>query len=210
MATSPAFHADRWIRDQTSIVSELFTRATDDLQAAGVRVLTGSNPPHADTNGKGTQIHLTPLRFLSEDGDSALSLKVGASANGGPPRYVVTLEINGSEAVEALRRLFLDSGDYWKKFYIGSGMWLTTADGTQLLNELSDIRQIKHDRFTVSAVFLHSDLGTAIRSGVMVMGVLYRGVLDELCGTCRLRNLVAQLDQCLGGPSPRFQRTIRP
>lgn len=207
--TSPS-DTGRWLREQGSVINDLFTRATEELHAAGIRILTGSNAPIFNDSNNETRIRLTPLRFSNKDSDAALALNVSASVHGGPPRYIIMQEIYGPTAIEALCRLSSCNPDSWRKFYAGHGLWLADTQGTHLLNDSSKIKETTGSWLTLSAVFLHSDLGRTIQAGIMVMGVLYRSLLDELSGASKFRNLTAQLDERLGGQDPRFQHGIRP
>jgi hypothetical protein len=210
MPPSPASDTARWLNEQTSFINDLFTRAAEELHAAGVRILTGSNAPIFDDFKDETRILLTPLRFSNKDSDAALALNISASVHGGPPRFVITQGIHGLTGVEALRSLSSCNPDPWRRFYAGHGLWLTNAEGARLLNDSTKMNEIAGSWLTVSAVFLHSDLSRTIQAGVMVMGLLYRGLLDELSGASRFGNLAARLDEHLAGQNPRFQHGIRP
>jgi len=180
------------------------------LHAAGIRILTGSNAPIFDDSDVETSVQLTPIRFSDKDRDAALALNFSASVRGGPPRYIITQEIHGLIAIEALHRLSSRDADVWHKFYAGHGLWLADARGTYILKDPPKINETTGKELILSGVFLHSDLSRTIQAGLMVMCVLYRSLLDELSDASKFRNLTAQLDECLGGQDPRFQHTVRP
>jgi hypothetical protein len=210
MSAGPCLDTKVWLSNQNSVIGDLFTRATEELQAIGVRVLTGSHAPSFEVYDKFIRIQLRPLRFSSECNDDALSLSMSASAQGGPPRYVIALEAHGEAVAGALRRLSACNQEYWQKFYVRRGLWLDSPQGTYPLNDLSKLSGSNCKRITLSGVFLHSDLTKTIQAGLYVMGLLYRSVLDELSGASKFRNLTAQLEDSLGGNHPLFQHGIRP
>jgi hypothetical protein len=59
------------------------------------------------------------------------------------------------------------------------------------------------------AAFLHSEQPNTIVEGVMLLGILYRCVLDELCDASRMSKLWNALVNSQAGRIPAFPRVIR-
>ena len=210
MIPSPAVDKEHWLLEQKSIVTDLFTQATGELQSAGIRILTGSCPPVLDATSDSPRIYLTPLRYSNPDNGPALELNLAATTRGGPARYTITLQIHGPQGIEALRNLSRNNPDWWQKLYVGRGLWLNDGKETQILNDLSKITNYASDKLQLTAVLLHSEWNRAIQRGIKVMGLLYRSVLDELSGASKLSNLATLLMDLLDGHPPQFERYIRP
>jgi hypothetical protein len=202
--------AERWLRQQNGVVHDLFDRAATELQNSGIRLLLGSTPPILEELDSGKRITIRPLRFASSNGNESLSLSLLATIRGGAPRYVVVLEVSGPLTCQALQKLASEYEDVWDKAYLRTGLWIGEDANTRRLSEVSQIRESTGEKLCITGVFLHSDLSRTIQQGVMVMGMLYRSVLDELSNAGKMRRLYAQLSNCLDNVTPRFQRMIQP
>jgi hypothetical protein len=201
---------ERWLRQQSGVIHELFEKAGTELQGAGVRLLLGSAPPTPEDLDYAKRITLLPLRFASLKSDESLSLSLMATIRKGPPRYVVVLEVSGESTCQAVRKLVLKHEDIWDKTYLKTGLWIGEGANISLLRNVSQIKESTCDKLCITGVFLHSDMSRTIQQGVMVMGVLYRSILDELSDAGKMARLCAQLSNCLENATPRFQRIIRP
>jgi hypothetical protein len=210
MGLDAAFNGETWLRQQASIIDDLFERAAVELQANGIRLLAGSAPPKPEDLESTKKITLLPLRFSISNGEESLSLSLLATTRKGPPRYAVKLEVLGVLTREALQRLAIEYADIWDKAYLKTGLWIDEGANAQPLNDLSQITRITSSRLNIAGAFLRADLGLTIQQGVMTMGLLYRSVLDELSGAGKMSRLYAQLNNCLGNRTPSFQRIIRP
>jgi hypothetical protein len=202
--------AESWLRQQNSVIQDLFDRATTELQGSGIRILLGSTHPTLTDMDYGKRVTIQPIRFTDSNGSDSLSLSLSATIKGGPPRYVVVLEATGSLTCQALEKLSLEHEDVWNKLYLRTGLWIGEPPNTRLLSDVSQIRGRNGDRIRIAGAFLHSDLGRTVEQGVMVIGVLYRGILDQLSDAGKMRRLYAQLHRCLDHTAPRFQRIIHP
>lgn len=202
--------SERWLRQQSGVIHELFEKAATELQGAGVRLLLGSAPPTSEDLDCGKRIALRPLRFTGIKNNESLSLSLMATIRRGPPRYVVVLGVSGELTYQAVQKLVLKHEDIWDKTYLRTGLWIGEGANTNLLRNVSQIRESTCDKLCITGVFLHSDMSRTIQQGVMVMGVLYRSILDELSDAGKMGRLYAQMNNCLEHATPRFQRIIRP
>lgn len=198
------------MRQQDALIPEIFDGAAAELQASGSRLLLGSRAPTWDDVGSAKRLTIVPLRFALSDSNDLLSLSLTATVRGGLPRYVVSLEVSGQLPTGALQKIALDYPDVWAAAYLQTGLWIEGHAKTVPLNDISQIVERKSERFVIAGVFLHSDFSGTVKQGLMVMGVLYRSVLDELSDSGRMRTLYTQLMTKQNGVRPRFQRILRP
>jgi hypothetical protein len=78
---------------------------------------------------------------------------------------------------------------------------------------LRNVQQVIEDHganATIGAAFLHSELPNTVIEGIMLLGTIYRCVLDELSGAGRMPRLCNALVNSLRGRTPSFPRVIRP
>jgi hypothetical protein len=204
------FDAERWLRQQGSRVHDLFETAAKESRDNGIQLLLGSSPPTLEELECSRQITILPLRFLTSSGKVSLSLSLLATIEGGPSRYAVIVDAIGQLPVQALRKLILEHEEIWEKAYLRTGLWIGKGANTRLLNNASQIIESDGDGICITGVFLHSDLSRTIQQGVMVLGLLYRSILDELSDAGKMRRLYAQLTKSLDSGKPRFQRIIHP
>src|SRR6185437_1690868 len=113
MRYSMELDAERWLRQQSGVIHDLFDRAATELEVTGIRLLLGSTPPALEDLDKGKRITILPLRLVRSGDDEALSLSLLATIKGGTPRYVVILEVSGPLTCRALRKLALECEDVW-------------------------------------------------------------------------------------------------
>ena len=210
MTPSPAPNAERWLWEQKSIISELFERAADELESAGVRLRTGSSPPVLEDILDGQRIRLTPTRLSQQADDGAFALALLATVRGGPRRYEIILEISGAQPLEALNHLGEAHAEVWQHVYLHNGLWLAQGGNIDPLNEIQQVTRNRGTNLAIVAAFLHSELPRRIVEGVMLLGTLYRCLFDELCGASRMTKLCNVLANKLGGHIPRLQRDVRP
>jgi hypothetical protein len=191
-------------------VPEIFDRAAAELQAVGIRLLLGSGSPVWEDLASVKRLTVVPLRFASSNGNESLSLTLAATIQGGPPRYVVTLEVLGPLTCHAVQKLALECQDVWNGAYLRAGLWIGEGVNTRALNDISQIVGGKLERVTIAGVFLHSDFSRTVQQGLMVIAVLYRSILDHLSEAAKMRKLFNQLAHDKANVTPRFQRIIRP
>lgn len=210
MGFDTPFDAERWLGQQSGFIQDLFETAAEELQASGIRLLAGSVPPSSENLDYSKSIKLVPLRFSGSNATESLSLTLLATNRRGPPRYAVVLEVSGTLTIQALRKLAMEHADIWERAYLKTGLWIGEGANTELLNHLSQVTQSIGAKLSITGMFLHSDLSRTIQQGVMVLGVLYRSVLDELSEVSRMGRLYAQLNSHLDNYTPRFERILRP
>lgn len=70
-----------WLRHQGSILADIFERAANELQEAGIRMLIGSLPPMLGETSGAITLHLTPTRYSKNDSTEALELSLRAVSN---------------------------------------------------------------------------------------------------------------------------------
>jgi hypothetical protein len=129
---------------------------------------------------------------------------------GGPPRYVVSVRIRGELTREAFRKLASGYAAVWSQAYLTIGLWIGDGADWKLLNHLHQLSLTTNPELSISGTFLHSDMPRSIQDGLLLMGVLYRSMLDELAGAGKMSRLYTQLRNSLAGRRPTFQRIIRP
>jgi hypothetical protein len=210
MRLDTTLDTDRWLRQQSGVIHDVFERAAEELQSSGIRLLVGSVQPALEDMDQCKSITIVPLRFSGSNDDEALSLSLLATTRRGPPRYMVVLAVSGILTVRALRNLATEHADIWKKAYLKNGLWISDGENTHALCDLSQIIQNAGTSLRITGVFLHSDLSRTIQQGVMVIGILYRSILDELSEAGKMGRLYAQLSNSLDNSIPRFQRIVRP
>jgi hypothetical protein len=210
MGSDPQLDSERWLRQQSGVVSDLFERAATELQENGIRLLTGSALTAMQESDSSKKITLVPLRFAGSNGNESLSLSLLAAIRMGPAHYAVVLEVSGPLTYRALQTLAIEHADIWERMYLKVGLWIGEGTRVKLLNDLSQLTQSAESRLTIAGTFLHSDLGRTIQQGVMTMGLLYRSILDTLAGASKMGRLYVQLNHCLDNHVTTFQRIIRP
>jgi len=210
MGFDTTLDTERWLRQQSGVIHDLFERATEELQSGGIRLLIGSVQPVLEDQEECKSIKIIPLRFSGSNDNDALSLSLVATIRRGPPRYMVVLGVSGILVIQALRELATEHTDIWETTYVRNGLWISDGENTHALSALSQIMQSASTSLRITGVFLHSDLNRTIRHGVMVMGILYRSILDELSEASKMARLYTQLSNCLDNSIPRFQRIVRP
>jgi hypothetical protein len=210
MGFAPALDTEHWLRQQRGVIRDVFERAAEELQGSGIRLLAGSVPPSSEDLDHAKSIKLVPLRFSDSNDGESLSLSLLATARRGPPRYAVALKVSGALTFQALRKLATEHSDIWRRAYLRNGLWIGEGENAELLSDLSQITQSKGAGLSIAGVFLHSDLSRTIEQGVMLLGLLYRSMLDELSGASKMGKLYAQLTNRLDNYVPRFQRMARP
>jgi hypothetical protein len=210
MGSDPQLDSERWLRQQSGVISDLFERAATELQENGIRLLTGSALTAMQESDCIRKITLVPLRFAASNGNESLSLSFLAAIRTGPPHYAVVLEVSGPLTYRALETLAVEHADIWETAYLKVGLWIDQGTGAKLLNDLSQLTLSEGPRLTIAGAFLHSDFGRTIQQGVMTMGLLYRSILDVLAGAGKMGKLYVQLNRCLNNRAITFQRIIRP
>ena len=210
MHLNVAFDSDQWLRRQTGVIRDLFEQAAADLEASGIRLLAGSLPPKSEDSDSVKRITLMPLRFSGSNGQQLLSLSLLATKNRGAARYIVALEMAGPVPCHALQSLAMEYADIWNRAYIRVGLWISEGEESKLLNDLSQITQSATSGVSLAGAFLHSDIGGTIQQGVMMVGLLYRSILDEISGACKMSRLYAQLARSVDCRGAIFERLVRP
>jgi len=191
-------------------LGDIFDRAVEELDSAGVRLLTGSSPPRQENLSSVAQITLTPIRFGNNSANASFALSVSATATNGPGRYVVTLRSSGREPHQALIRLTSKNSDVWRANYIEVGLWIYDAEHIEHLNSIQQIENNESATIAISGVVLHSSSGYAVRAGLMSMAVIYRSLLDELSDASKMAKLSNNVLRQLGGQRPSYDRAFRP
>jgi hypothetical protein len=191
-------------------LGDIFDRAVEELDAAGVRLLTGSLPPGQENLPSVAQITLIPVRYGKSSANASFALSLSATAANGPGRYIVTLQMSGEEPMQALNRLMDNNSDVWRANYLGVGLWIHDGEHMEHLNSIEQIRTHKSATIAISGVILHSSSGYAVQAGLMSMAVIYRSLLDELSGASKLTKLSRCVLQRLDGQSPSYDRVFRP
>jgi hypothetical protein len=203
-------NADRWLRQQSSIIPDLFEKAAVELEASGIRLLAGSVPPIVEECDNTKRVGISPLRFSKSNTEEFLSLSLLASIRGGPLRYTVSLRIRGDLTREAFQKLANEYAAVWSQAYLTIGLWIGGGGDWELLNHLDQLSLTGNAELNISGTFLHSDMTRRIQDGLLLMAVLYRSMLDELAGAGKMSRLYAQLSNRIEGRKPTFQRIIRP
>lgn len=203
-------NSERWLRQQSSIIPDLFEKAAVELEASGIRLLAGSVPPMVEECDSTKRVGISPLRFSNSNTEELLSLSLLASMRGGPPRYIVSVRIRGELTREAFHKLASGYAAVWSQGYLAIGLWIGDGADWKLLNHLHQLSLTGNAEFSISGTFLHSDMTRSIQDGLLLMAVLYRSMLDELAGAGKMNRLYAQLSNSLEGRKPTFQRIIRP
>ena len=199
---------DRWLNDQSSIINEQFDKAAQELQECGIRLLAGSAPPLAHKNQEARILTLVPERFSRTDAP-ALSLSVLATKRGGPPRYVVSIQVASDLTRDALRSLVAKHPEIWEKAYLHAGFWVGAGADTELFKRTEQLTESGCPDLTLRAVVLFSDSTANIREAIMSIGLLYRAIFDEVSGAGKLLRLFAALENKAGkAPPKKFQRLI--
>lgn len=209
MIVDGSFDIRLWLGRQSALVIDLFERAATELEASGIRLLAGSIPPKFEECDCSKKIGISPLRFST--GEEFLSLSLEASTRGGAPRYVVRLEIRGALVSQSLFNLVNGYPDVWTRAYLMSGLWIGDGTNWNLLNHFDQLSVLpSYTTVSIGGAFLHSDMPRTIQEGVMVVGVLYRSVLDELSNAGKMSRLYTQLSNILGERMPIFRRLLSP
>ena len=195
---------------QTITLEDIFERAVEALDAAGVRLLIGSLPPGQENLPSIAQITLIPIRYMSNSGNTSFALGLSATATNGPGRYVVTLRISGEEPRQALNRLIDKNSDVWRSNYLGVGIWIDDGEHIEHLNSVEQIKVHKSGATVLSGVILHSSPSYSVQAGLMSMAVIYRSLLDELSDASKMAKLSNCVLQRLGGQRPSYDRIFRP
>jgi hypothetical protein len=176
----------------------------------GIRTLVGSSPPILDETPIGITIRLTPTRYSKDASTGTLELSLRAVLNPGPQRYEIVIGLAGSHPIGTLRRMVEEHAEIWQQVYLGNGFWVTRDGSVDPLQTAAQLTEGNHSRLTIAAAYLHSALPRTIVEGVMLLGTLYRGLLDEMCGAHNMRRHFSSLTKRLGGRIPRLQRLVRP
>lgn len=201
--------ASLWLGRQRDILTDIFDRAATELGTSGIRLLTGSLCPKLEECDCAKRIAISPLRFSS--GEEFVSLSLAADARGGPPRYVVLLKIRGFHPLEAFHKLGSQYAELCGRAYLMTGLWISDAADWRLLNHLGQLSVARADlSVRIGGTFLHSDMPRTIQDGFMLVGVLYRSLLDELSGAGKMARLYSRFTNSLDGRRPSFRRMIRP
>jgi hypothetical protein len=199
-----------WQSQQMSALDVIFDSAVDELNLAGVRILTGSLPPVRENLPSVAQIALTPIRYGLDITKGSLTLTLRATATNGPGRYIVALQISGEEPNQALARLMDKNPDVWRTHYLDVGLWVRDGEDTEHLNILNQLRNRKSTSVSISGVMLHSSSGYTVQAALMSIGVLYRSVLDELSNASKMARLSTCVLLQLNGRRPNYDRIFRP
>lgn len=205
-----SFDAQAWQSRQSIALRDIFDRAVEQLDVAGVRLLTGSLPPTHENLSSIAQIKLIPIRYRKSVATFApLALSLSATATNGPGRYIVALRTSGEESHQAFNRLTDKNLDIWRANYLAVGLWIYDSEHMELLNSIEQIR-IQKSAMTISGVFLHSSSRYAVQAGLMSMAVLYRSLLDKLSEVSKMARLSTCVLQQLDGQRPSYERIFRP
>jgi hypothetical protein len=199
-----------WLRHQGSILADLFERAANELQEAGIRILIGSLPPTFGETSGAITLHLTPIRYSKNDSTEALELTLRAVSDPEPKRYEVAVGLNGSDPIDALREMIAEHDNIWQELYLGNGLWVSRDGSLNPLQTVAQLSEGDHSDLKIVAGYLHSAFPRSIVEGVMIQGTLYRGLLDEICGARTMSKHFRSLTRRLGGRVPRLQRLVRP
>lgn len=193
-----------WLKQQPRLVKELFVTALDSLQSLGIRALAGS----CVVDNSDETCSLVPLRFIANE-DRSLILSMASSIKSGPPRYEIALRVSGDGTTSALRTLAESNPDVWRKCLLLGGLWI--SDGEDILPFIDLCQILERDsNIAFRGVFLHSDLRHTMQQGIMILGTLYRSILDELNEVKTFAPLFRKLDASLSDHGIKFHREIRP
>ena len=192
-----------------AVLSDIFERAVEELQIAGLRLLIGSMPPLHEHLHSGPQISLVPARFANA-ATAPLALRISATAENGPCRFIVNLGISGEDACCAVERLIENHPEIWSANYLGIGLWISWNRQIVHLNDLEQLRADRGVARNITGVLLHCSTGRAVQAGLMWMSVIYRSVLDELSDSSRMPRLSTLVLEQLDHQRPRFDKTFRP
>ncbi|HLZ51311.1 MAG TPA: hypothetical protein VKP61_11185 [Candidatus Acidoferrum sp.] len=204
------FDAQAWQDRQMIALDDIFDKAVDELDAAGVRLLTGSLPPRQENLPSVAQITIIPVRYANSNDNASFALSLSATATNGPGRYIVTLRTSGEEPHQALKRLTDKNSDVWCANYLGVGLWIHDGEHMEHLNRIEQIKTRKGATIAISGVILHSSSGYVVRAGLMSIAVVYRSLLDELSDASKMAKLSNCVLQQLDGQRPSYDRVFRP
>lgn len=208
MGAGAAIDWELWLKRQPGRMDQIFVSALDSLQEAGVRILTGSHPARIDPSDSPATVKLIPARFM-EFQDEHLVLAMTASIKSGPPRYEIALRLASGSPTAALSQLAGTNFEVWHKFFLASGLWIRDSNGLARLLRLTQLSDQETD-IALIGTFLHSDSDRIIKHGVMLLGTLYRAILDELNEVSTLAMLFRKLDVSIDSHRPTFRRETRP
>lgn len=203
-------NSELWLRHQRGVLADLLERAANELQEAGIRMLVGSSPPSLDETPVATTMHLTPIRYSKGASTGTLELSLRAVLNPRPQRYEIAVGLTGPHPIGTLRQMVEGHADIWQQLYLGNGFWVARDGSVDPLQTVAQLTEGNHSSLTIAAAYLHSALPHTIVEGVMLMGTLYRGLLDEMCGARTMSRHFSSLTKRLGGRIPRLQRLVRP
>jgi hypothetical protein len=202
--------AKRWLIAQTNVIREHFERSFEELDSAGIRLKTGSSVHISDETSDIRKIWLTPSRFLGQKDDNALILSLIATAERGPRRFELALEVSGSKPLGALLCLSGSGEKVWQRICFQNGLWIRRNGNTAPLRNLQQLTEDRDVDLIIAAAFLDSESPNTVVEGIMLLGTVYRCILDELCDASRMPKLCNALVNRLGGRVPTFPKVIRP
>jgi hypothetical protein len=208
MRAEPAIDWDHWSGQQLTTVKEIFGEAADELKNLGVRLLVGSEIRSLRDEDEAEGITLVPPRFDGAEGN-LLNLSLIVTKAKGPPRYVITLLVSGHQTIQALHALAKMNMELWERFFLGSGLWIGYEDDLLPFIDLCQILERNEPGIILHGVYLHSELNRTYREGVMVLGTLYRSILDRLNDVNSFGPFFARLKIVCAHP-PRYRGSIRP
>lgn len=210
MTSSTPTNSERWLAGQGCVVVGVFEEALDEMQTKGFRIRAGSTEPNLEESHHHRRVSITPSRFSHVRGRELLCLLLEATTTHSTAHYVVGVEASGDFVLDAVRRLALGSPDVWETAFLKAGLWITLSGQSQPLTQRSQIKDETGCKVQIAAAFPPSQARRTLKQGVMILGLLYRSVLDELSESGRMRSLVSRLRLDLGGYMPRFQRVLPP
>ena len=208
MRAQPAIDWDHWSSQQLATVKDIFDEAADELKNVGIRLLVGSEVRSLKHTDGAEGIALVPPRFDDVEGN-LLNLSFVATKAKGPPRYVITLLLSGHQTIQALHALAKMNVELWERLFLQSGLWIGYEDDLLPFIDLCQILDRNEPGIILHGVYLHSELNRTYREGVMVLGTLYRSVLDRLNDVNSFGPFFARLKTvCVH--SPRYRGSVRP
>jgi hypothetical protein len=208
MGAAQVIDWDLWSQQQGVIVRDIFGDAADELDNLGVRLRVGSQMHGLEETNEAKGIRLTPVRF-NGDTDNLLELRFIATKMKGPPRYVIMLIVGGHRTIQALHALATINLELWERFFLQSGLWIGYGDDRLPFIDLGQVLERNEPGIAFEGVYLHSDSNRNCREGLMIIGTLYRSILDRLNDVSNFASLFSRLKMSFVYP-PRYRGTIQP
>lgn len=189
---------------------ELFEKATSELESCSIRVGVGSGPFTLTSTDNAEVVQMVPSRYEHEQGSPRLAMRLRATVHVGPPRYEVSLALSGEQTMGALRRLASENAEDWGQILNRAYLWMARSGIVRALRSPAQLVEVEGASVSLIAVYLRFDVPRPVVEGLLLVGTLYRCVLDGVVDAARMHTLCRILCRHLGGRFPHINKTIQP